>query len=160
MKTIFAFFLAFIGLSSFAFANAQTALEAPSFELPFLNKKVTLPAGTLILLETTETLDASQMTVGQLIQFKVTTDVIIDEKKVIATGAQATGRVKELNKGTYNNPGTVTIEITNIQSVDGQQINMNGMEQQMKGRYPGQPATIQTGTAISAYVMNDTTVKL
>jgi hypothetical protein len=84
---------------------------------------------------------------------------MVNGKKLIATGAQATGRVKDLGKGSYNHSGTVTIEITYVQAVDGQQVSMNGQEQQMKGYHKGQSAKIQTGTAISAYVMNDTEIR-
>jgi hypothetical protein len=157
MKTLFAFFLSLFTLA--AIANTESSFEAPFTNNSFLHKKTTLPAGTLILLETTETLDASQMTIGQLIQFKVKTDVMVNGKKLIATGAQATGRVKDLGKGSYNHSGTVTIEITYVQAVDGQQVSMNGQEQQMKGYHKGQSAKIQTGTAISAYVMNDTEIR-
>jgi hypothetical protein len=159
MKTLIVFLFAITSLSSFSYANAQPSLDMPTYNLKMFNKKCTLPAGTLILLEATETLDASQMTIGQLIQFKVRTDVKVDGQKLIATGAQAMGRVKNWSKGSYNHPGTVTIEITSVQAVDGQQIYMNGMEQTIKGRFKGQAATIQTGTAISAYVMNDVKVK-
>jgi hypothetical protein len=157
MKTIFSF--CFVLFSLFSIASTELSFEGPFAGNCFFSKKITLPAGTLILLETTETLDASQMTIGQLIQFKIKTDVLVDGEKVVATGAQATGRVKDLSKGTYNSPGTVTIEITYVQAVDGQQVSMNGMEQQLKGYHKGQSATIQTGTAISAYVMNDTCIK-
>ena len=156
MKNLIAFCFALFAVSA-AFANVQDQPLASHFE-NLLGKKETLPAGTLVLLETTESLDASRMTIGQLTQFKVKADVRIDGEVVIRTGAMATGRVKGLKNGTYNSPGSIFIEVTSVQSADGQQVALNGAEQELKGYYAGEAAKVNPGTTISATVMNDTVI--
>jgi len=158
MKTLFAFCLTIMTFSSFAFASAQT-MEMPTYNIAAFNKKVTLKAGTIIMLETAESLQSNRMSVGQLIQFKVKTDVYAEGKLVVRTGALALGRVKNIQKATYNNPEFLTIEITTVQAVDGQTITLNSTEQTIKGVYAGQGSTMQKGTMISANVMNDYEVK-
>ncbi len=156
MKNIIAFCFA---LFTFSFAFANTTQDNATNDLACcFAKKETLAAGTLILLETTESLDASRMTIGQLTQFKVKVDVRVDGEIVIRTGAMATGRVKSLKDGTYNTPGSIFIEVTSVQSVDGQQIALNGNEQELKGYYPGEAAKVNPGTTITATVTNDTTI--
>lgn len=159
MKKYIVLSLAMFAFSAFAFCDAQQAMEAPTFHLLNFPKKVTLPAGTLILLETTEKSDASTMTKGQLLHFKVKTDVIVNGRTLISSGAMATGRIKAVGKPTYNDPGTVTIDVLYVQSVDGQQISTNGTEQTFKSKYAGAPAAIESGASLIAQVTNDTKVK-
>lgn len=156
MKNIIAFCFALFTFS-LAFGNSNHYCFATDLGDCFA-KKENLPAGTLVLLETSESLDASRLTIGQLLQFKVKTDVRIDGVVVIRTGAMATGRVKRLKNGSYNTPGSIFIEVTSVQSVDGQQVSLNGTEQELKGYHPGEAAKVNLGTAISATVTNDTTV--
>ena len=158
MKKSFIFAMAMIAFSSFALCNAQP-LVAPTFHLLNFHKKVTLPAGTIVFLETNEQLDAASLTVGQLLQFKVKTDVIVDGRTLIRTGSMATGNVKSRGKPTYNNPGTITVDVLFIQAVDGQQIAMKGMEQTFAGKYAGSQATVESGASLAAFVQNDTTIK-
>ncbi len=122
-------------------------------------KKVDLRAGTTIMLELSETLTSDQMTTGKLVKFKVTTDVVVDGKVAIRTGALAWGRIKSIDKPTYNNPAQLHIEVQHVQSVDGQQVALNGAEQILKGTYASQGMQAQMGAAITATVMNDTEVK-
>jgi hypothetical protein len=156
MKNIIAFCFALFTFS-FAFGNSNQYHYTTEMGDCFA-KKETLPAGTLVLLETSESLDASRLTIGQLIQFKVKADVRIDGEVVISTGAMATGRVKRLKNGSFNTPGSIFIEVTSVQSIDGQQVSLNGTEQELKGYYPGEAAKVNLGTAISATVTNDTTI--
>ncbi|MCO6479430.1 MAG: hypothetical protein J5I94_22540 [Phaeodactylibacter sp.] len=135
-------------------ANSPAAFLEADAVFTF-GKKVELRAGTLILLELSERIQSDAMTVGQLVKFKVSTDVVVDGRVAIRTGALALGRVKSISQSTYNNPEEIHIEVTSVQAVDGQQIALNGTEQIAKGAYPGQGAATQQGMAITASVMND-----
>ena len=147
--------------------TAQAATEkvyidpAPQhIQLDFLKKKVTLPAGTLVMLETAESFPSDQLTIGKNLQFKVRMDVMAENWIAIPTGAIALGRVKALNTATFNSPAEVTIELQYVQAVDGQMIALNGNEQTIKGTYPGEGTAVEAGATITAQVMNTIEIKV
>jgi len=137
------------------FALALQAMQ-PS---PIFGKKVDLLAGTTVMLELSETLSSDQMTTGKMVKFKVTTDVVVDGRVAIRTGALAWGRVKSIAEATYNNPAQLRLEVQHVQAVDGQQINLNGAEQALRGTFSSQGFQAQMGATIMATIMNDTEVK-
>jgi hypothetical protein len=147
--------LSLLFVSFAAFVQATPALK-PLCD----DEKVTLPSGTLVLLETNEQFSSGQAVVGQLVQFKVRTHVMAEGEVAIATGALAIGRIKAIEPSTYNNPEMFKIEITYVQAVDGQQIPLNGNELSIKGQFPGQAAMGDPGTSLTATVMNDTRIKI
>lgn len=164
MKNIIIFCFAIV--ANFSFAN-QLEMEVGHFEknetslfTPPCHSLVTLPASTLVFLEINETIESESATIGQLVQFRVVTDVRVDNRVVIATGAMAVGRVKNIGESTYNHPETMTIEVTSVQSVDGQMVALNGTEQTLKGKYTGQGMTIYIGTKATAHVMNEMDIKV
>ena len=148
--TCFAFNL----LSVPAQAYDKDPIPAPIFKL-FGKKDVTLRAGTLVMLETAERVSSDQVTVGKVLQFKVTMNVMAEGEVAIRSGAVALGRVKAIEKSTYNEPESIRIEMMHVQAVDGQMVPLNGNEQTIQGRYKGEAAIIETGTSITANVTND-----
>ena len=152
----FTLVFAFFGLQLTAANAAPTTTENCTIDF---GRKVTLKAGTLILMELAEQINSDRMTIGQLVKFKVTTDVVVDGKIAIRTGAFAYGRVKSIAETTYNNAAEISFEVNSVQSVDGQQIALNGAEQIIKGAFANQGSTAKTGTTITATVMNDVEVK-
>lgn len=156
MYMLFTFAITLISIQ-LSFANAfPISHDNCTFDL---GRKITLPAGTLILMELAEQIESDRMTIGQLVKFKVTTDVVVDGKMAIRTGAFAYGRVKSISPSTYNNTEEINLEVTSVQSVDGQQIALNGAEQIIKGQYSGQGSSAKLGTTITATVMNDVEIK-
>lgn len=153
-KYIFLLF-AMVALTPLTQANTPTNIIGSIFDA-----KVTLPAGTLIYLEANERVMSDEATVGKLIQFKVKMNVTVDGKVVIATGAAAIGRIKSVSEATFNSPAEVTIELTSVQAVDGQQVPLNGTEQTVKGTYPNEGMVVNIGTSITANVMNDIVIKV
>ena len=145
-----------------AFTNAQNEIQdAPAFSVKGLfSDKATLTSGALVLLETAEYLTSDQVTVGKIIQFRVRTNVIAEKEIVIRTGALAVGRVKAIEPSTYNNPEEIRIELQYVQAVDGQMVPLSGQEQSLRGQFSGQGTTVEVGTSITAYVMNDITIKV
>lgn len=156
MKSLLSFAIA--TLLHLTFASAST--PSPAFAASSPCQKVILNAGTLVILETSEALQSGQATVGQLIQFKVRANVYAEGEVAITTGAQAIGRIKAIEPGTYNNPETFKIEVMYVQAVDGQQVPLQGQELSIKGQFPGQEAGSQPGTTITATVMNDIKIKV
>lgn len=153
----FAFLLFFACFQLTAFAHSS---PGPNFEIMPLPKKVTLPAGTLVLLETTSNLKTDQATVGMIIPFRVTTNVIIDGEVVITSGTAAVGRVKHITPSTYNDPAVIGVEVKHVQSVDGQQVILSTNPIDIQGQFPSQGGTIQVGTVVTSNVMNDTVIEL
>ncbi|MEM9887824.1 MAG: hypothetical protein AAF849_18155 [Bacteroidota bacterium] len=162
MKKYIAIIIFSVGLVTTHFANTSLSIDLECCEEfdQYLMGKVTLDAGTLIYLETNERIFTDGAMPGKIIQFKVKMNVIIKGKVVIRTGAAAIGRVKSVRAATYNNPAEITIELTSVQSVDGQQVSLNGTEQTLQGEFPNQGTLINIGTAITANVMNDTEIKV
>lgn len=152
----FALFLCLLCFQLTTFANTNATLP---FEIsPF--SKVTLPAGTLVILETTSNLRTDQATVGTIIPFRVMTNVTVDGKVVITSGTQAIGRIKHIAPATYNDPAVVRIEVKYVQSVDGQQVMLSTNPIDIQGQFPNQGVSIQVGTVATSNVMNDTVIDL
>ena len=144
-----------------ATSNSQNYNDDPQ---PFsakglLGDKCTLASGTLVLLETTEKIFSDQVTVGRTIQFRVRTNVIAEKEVVIRTGALAVGRVKSIEPSTYNNPEEIRIELQYVQAVDGQMVPLSGQEESLRGQFTGQGTAVETGTSLTAFVMNEVIIK-
>lgn len=139
-----------------AFAGSAFA-TAPQ---PLLNGGKTLPAGTLVILETTEKIASDHVTVGKTLLFRVRMNVVVDGKTVIASGALAVGRVKSIARATYNNPEEITLEVLYAQAVDGQQVALNGAEQTYRGMFPNESMVVEPGQTITATVMNNIQINL
>ena len=151
MKTLFSFLLmAFLSFSSFAAVNPVA--DSPQ---PFSIGSVQLKAGTYISLEITERLQSDKMTVGQLVRMQVRTNIVVNKRVVIRTGAVAMGRVKAIRKTTYNHAEEIHIIAVNVQTVDGQLIALEGNEQILKGEFRGQAAVVHPGTMTDARIMNN-----
>lgn len=158
MKNIlFCCFFSF--LATTVVSAQEDPAPAPVFKGVF-DKDVTLNAGTILLLETNEKIQSSQVTVGKTIQFKVRTNVTAQNRVAIRTGALAVGRVKSIEPYTFNSPEEIRIELLYVQAIDGQMIPLTGNEQTIRGQFPGQDAAIETGTAITANVTNTIEIKV
>jgi hypothetical protein len=154
MKNVFLFCLTLM-TALFTAATPAAAKGAPG---PM--SKVTLAAGTLVVLETAEKINSDQATVGKTLMFRVRANVVVNGETVIATGAIAIGRVTAIEEGTFNHPGEMKIEVTSVQSVDGQMVALNGAEQSYHGKYNGEGVTVEVGQNILATVMNNTCIKI
>lgn len=148
MKKILFLCLSLLSLSVSLSAKSQ----------PVIDK--TLPAGTLVILETTEKISSDQVTVGKTLLFRVRMNVVADGKTVISSGALAVGRVKSISRATYNNPEEITLEVLYAQAVDGQQVALNGAEQTYRGTFPNESTAVDPGQTITATVMNNIQINL
>lgn len=134
----------------FVYSQFATANPLPS--------NVTLPAGTLVLLETNEQLKSEVMTVGRIVKCRVIADVVVDGKVVIRTGAVATARVKRIQPTTYNESERLTLVALSAKAVDGQMIALSGTEQTTKGLMPNEPVRVHIGTPLNGNVVNNYSV--
>ena len=155
MKNIFlALALAFCSLQVIAHPNVPI-----NWPIGWFPKKVVLKAGTPIIFETAEDFNSESLSVGQVLKFAVKMHVMAEGQVAIRTGAIAIGRVKANNAATYNHPANVTLELTSVQSVDGQQIALNGTEQTFLGKFTNESTKVHNGMTILATVLNDVIIK-
>ena len=88
---------------------------------------VVLNAGTSINLETVSTIQSDMVVVGQIVDFRVKSDVKVDNKVVIAAGAIAKGQVVRGQKAKgLGKEGFVEIQIKSVKAVDGQEVYLSG----------------------------------
>lgn len=88
---------------------------------------VVLNAGTSINLETVSTIQSDMVVVGQIVDFRVKSDVRVDNKVVIAAGAIAKGQVVRGQKAKgLGKEGFVEIQIKSVKAVDGQEVYLSG----------------------------------
>lgn len=150
------FFFSLVAIIAFSF----TTNTASASNQPKGHACKTLPSGTVVMLETTEKINSDDVTVGKILMFRVRTNVVVDGKVVITTGAIAIGRVKSITTTTYNNPEEITLEVTYAQAVDGTQVALNGAEQTYKGRFSKESVVVEPGQMIIGTVMNNTNINL
>lgn len=120
----------------------------------------TLPIGTLVFLENAELVSYDQATVGKNVRFTVRMDVVANGAQLIRTGAVAMGRVKSTTAPTYNDPATVTLEVTHVQTIDGQMVALNSTEQTYKGQFPRESMVVHPGQGITATTMNNSAIRV
>lgn len=153
MKNILASALSFFFALAFSFSATAENCPAPT-------AKVTLNAGSLVILETNENLFSPSTTPGKMVQFRVRTNVMAEGKIAIRTGAMAVGRVKTVDAGGFSTAGSVTVELFYVQAVDGQQVPLNGNEQTVNAPAPNDPTTFPINSVFTSQVMNDMDIKI
>jgi hypothetical protein len=124
------------------------------------NKKVTLPSGTSILLETRERKFSDEVTTGTTLHFKVVLNVMAEGKVAIRTGAAAIGVIKEVRNASYNNAAEIVITLRYVQAVDDTLIPLLGDELTVKGQYGGEGIVVMPLQQITATVANNTEVEI
>lgn len=97
-----------------------------SFKVPVYATTAILKAGTIINFETMTTIKSDSMLTGQVIDFRVTRDVMADGNVVIPAGSIAKGQVvrSEKAKG-LGKAGFVEVQIKSVTAVDGQEIYLS-----------------------------------
>lgn len=166
--------------STKAFA-ALIALVATCVFAPFTSaqKKVTLKAGTPVILATVETVSSKTTVSGNTIDFKVVTDVIVDGNVVIPAGTIAKGQASNVSKASaIGKGGEITVGINNINALDGTLVPLSGANISASGKnkvglaivcgictlfgflIPGSQAELPAGSQTQAVVMSNTIVTL
>lgn len=166
--------------STKAFA-ALIALVATCVFAPFTSaqKKVTLKAGTPVILATVETVSSKTTVSGNTVDFKVVTDVIVDGNVVIPAGTIAKGQASNVSKASaIGKGGEITVGINNINALDGTLVPLSGANISASGKnkvglaivcgictlfgflIPGSQAELPAGSQTQAVVMSNTIVTL
>ncbi|HFA50783.1 MAG TPA: hypothetical protein ENJ95_17380 [Bacteroidetes bacterium] len=154
--------------------NAQT--EAPTYTIDrngrvpvvnfqksggiFSGNKVEVPAGTMVIMKTMESIKSEDAVPGKIIRFLVDIDVMVCGKEVISSNAIALGRIKSVSPATSTSKEEIIIEVTSVQSVDGQQVPLHGQEDLIWSRMPGESVAVPSGKVVVGYFKNKETIKV
>lgn len=154
--------LVFIGMSSFAFAQ----------------KQLTIKAGTIVPVEAVKNVRATEVQVGQNVDFKVSRDVIVDGIAAIPAGTIVKGNVYEAKRSTaFGTKGRLGIKLRYLNLPSGDVVNFASSDVYIQGKNRtalsvivflctclplpcGSKAELKTGVEYDATVANNTTVTI
>ncbi len=153
------------------------AIFCMSFTAP--GGTVVIKSGTTIPLELMNTISSENATYGQLVNFKVTSDIKVDGKVIIPQGSMAKGQIVRVHKnGLLGSSGEIQINVTSVTAVDGTEVYLNGSSLNNEGQnrlgisivitllcilgflIKGGNAEIAAGTSCLATVSGNTTVNV
>lgn len=96
--------------------------------------KVTLRAGTPIMVQLSQEISSKDVSAGQSISARVMTDVKVDGKIVITAGSPARGQVVSVTKPKgVGRPGSIGIMINSVQAIDGTQVQLSSINLSREG---------------------------
>jgi hypothetical protein len=108
--------------------------------------KVTLPDGTEFTVVTTEEISSKTATEGDPLTFKVSEDVKVGDKVVIAKGALVKGSITQAKKaGMMGKGGSLGIRVDSTTTVDGQTLKLRSSK--------GKEGDDKTGTTVALVVL-------
>lgn len=99
-----------------------------SFGLKTNDQEVILRAGSGVSLETIEKLYSDRLLAGQLIDFRVTSDVLSENGEVvIPAGSLAKGQVMRVERAKgVGKAGFLEVQIKSVNAVDGTKVSLTG----------------------------------
>lgn len=80
---------------------------------------VNVPAGMRVEVRVVNALSSGNAMAGQPFTFQAAAPVVVNNRVVIARGASGRGRVVRVSKAHGKSAGEITLDFTNIHSVDG-----------------------------------------
>ncbi len=96
---------------------------------------VTLRSGTPVVVECMQTLNRRNLTEGQTVNVRVKYNVVVSKQTVISAGAIGNATITDVQKpGVFGKPGRMEVQIQSVQSVDGQQVLVSGMNMMSEGQ--------------------------
>ena len=152
--------LTIVFVISIFFSNTVNANNTCLISTNDTTISVKLRIGTTVYFETVKDINTETVQVGNLIQLKVRSNVTVKGKVVIRANTMALGRITEVSRTTANSSGSATIEVRDVQAVDGQLINLNATYQLSGDCTPGRSCLIRSGFIITAHVMDNSDVEI
>lgn len=131
--------ISFALISTFLLTNASFAASNYSFESsnqpqqyssnqPLRGYLVSVPAGVVVPVVTTQELSSDMLTQGQMVQMPLGSDFYYDNKLIAPAGSTVTGTVTTCKKATWGDiNGKLKITFTKITTPQGVQIPINGV---------------------------------
>ena len=142
----------------------------------FAQKQVTIKGGTIVPVEAVKNVRATEVQVGQNVDFRVSRDIIVDGMVAIPSGALVKGVVnKATRSAVFGIPGRLGIKLKYLNLPSGDIVNLGASDIYIVGNYRiaasiaifcftcvplpcGTRAELQTGVEYDAVVSNNTTV--
>lgn len=98
-------------------------------------KQVTIKGGTIVPLESTATIKAADVNVGQTVDFKVSRDVVVDGVVAIPRGTIAKGTVYEAKRSTaFGTKGRLGIKARSLTLPSGETISFASSDIYIQGQ--------------------------
>ena len=98
-------------------------------------KQVTIKGGTIVPLESTATVKAADVNVGQTVDFKVSRDVVVDGVVAIPRGTIAKGTVYEAKRSTaFGTQGRLGIKARSLTLPSGENISFASSDIYIQGQ--------------------------
>ncbi len=95
-----------------------------------------IPEGTEVFIEIKEAISSAEVEKGQNIKFIVVEDIIINNMLAIPSGMTGEINIAEYSKaGFFGRDGSLTLEVENIETIDGNKIPLVFTEQQKPGTF-------------------------
>jgi hypothetical protein len=114
-------------MSTKSFFRITIAFIALVFTTQFATaQRREIKEGEPIFLEIQNNPDLATLEIGQQIQFRTTSNVLVDGREVIRAFTPAVGTVLEIQRQGYNTNGNIKVEVRHIRAVDGQQVLVSG----------------------------------
>ena len=142
-------------------------------------KSVTVKGGTIVPLQAVKQVKAADVNEGETVDFRVVTDIIVDNNIAIPQGTIARGVVNEAKKSSLaGTKGRLVININNLTLSSGQQIYFSNTAARIYGKnrtplavvtglfvwpcifIPGTKAVMPQGYEIQAVVAANTEVNI
>jgi len=138
---------------------------------------VTIPAGTSVMVKTTQVVSSATQKKGDVVSMEAAADVMVDGQKVIAVGAPATATVMNASKRFIAGiGGQLDIQVDKVQAVDGSWVPLKYVKGEHSGSsltsivltviccicfvfIPGKDVSVDKGTIFEATVSAPTSVK-
>jgi hypothetical protein len=148
---------------------------------------ITLRSGTPVVVEAVQTYNSKNLSEGQTVNVRAKYNVVVNKQTVIAAGALGNATITDIQRpGIFGKPGRLELQIQSVQSVDGQQILLSGMNMIAEGQnkrglawglsiglflltiiggavgffIKGKPAELKSGTTANASVASDAQVEV
>ena len=135
-------------------ATPRTPAPAPAV-VPAPSPPIVVPAGTQLSIGLSSTVSTKSATIGDPVDARLTSDVVIDGRKAIMAGAPVRGRVTEVVSGSHRIGGTPTLAMNfdGIELENGTTVPISGqLVQQGKSDTGRDTAKIVGGTAAGAII--------
>ena len=144
----------------------------------FAQKQVTIKGGTIVPVEAIKNVRATDVQIGQNVDFKVTRDIIVDGVVAIPVGTIVKGNVYEAKRSTaFGTKGRLGIKLRYLNLPSGDVVNFASSDIYIQGKnrtaisvivfcctclpFPcGSKAELITGVEYDATVANNTTVTI
>ncbi len=136
-------------------ATPKTPTPAPAVVVPTPAQPIVVPAGTQLSIGLSSTVSTKSATIGDPVDARLTSDVVIDGRRAIMAGAPVRGRVTEVVSGSQRIGGTPTLAMNfdGIELENGTTVPISGqLVQKGKSDTGRDTAKIVGGTAAGAII--------